>query len=67
MKNFSLEDLEHLCKKEDWLYRGTEPRTEEMLNTRVQCLEDKINNVLEQVAPIIMKKAKYRRRPKWVT
>ena len=67
LKNFNLEDLEHLCKKEDWLYRGTEPRTERMLNTRVQCLEDKINRVLQQVAPMIVKKAKYRGRPKWVT
>ena len=38
-----------------------------MLNNRVQGLEDKINNVLEQVAPMIIKKAKYRGRPKWVT
>ena len=67
LKHFNLEDLERLCQKEDWLYRGTEQRTEEMLNTRVQFLEDKINIVLEQVAPIIVKKAKYRRRPKWVT
>ena len=67
LKNFKLQDLEILCQQEDWMYRGTEPRTEAMLNSRVQCLEDKINSVLEQVAPMIVKKAKYRGRPKWVT
>ena len=66
-KNFQLKDLELLCEKEDWSYRGIEPRTENMLNNRVKSLEDKINTVLEYVAPIKIKKAKYRGRPKWVT
>ena len=67
LKNFQLKDLELLCQQEDWGYRGTELRTEDMLNSRVQCLEDKINTILEYVAPMKIKKAKYRGRPKWVT
>ena len=51
MKNFNLEDLEELCRKELWTYRGEEPRNEKMLNERVETLEDKINGVLEKVAP----------------
>ena len=62
----------HICKfySEIELKNGgmeSEQQTETMLNNRVQGLEDKINNVLEQVAPMIIKKAKYRGRPKWVT
>ena len=67
LKNFQLKDLELMCEKEDWSYRGIEPRTENVLNNRVKSLEDKINTVLEYVAPIKIKKAKYRGRPKWVT
>ena len=48
MKNFNLEDLEELCRKELWTYRGEEPRNEKMLNERVETQEDKINGVLEQ-------------------
>ena len=67
MKNFCLDDLEELCRQENWKYRETEPRTENMLEKRVKRLEEKINNILEQVAPMKTKKMKYRGRPKWMT
>ena len=67
LKKFQMNDLELLCDKEDWSYRGTGPRTETMLNDRVCCLEEKINRILEGVAPMTVKKAKYRGRPKWIT
>ena len=53
LKNFQMQDLELLCQREDWRYRGTGQRSEAMLNDRVQCLEDKINTILESVAPSI--------------
>ena len=67
MKNFNMDDLEEHCRHETWRYRGTEPRTERMLEERVKRLEDKINNILEQVAPMKIRKMKYRGRPKWMT
>ena len=38
-----------------------------MLNERVCRQEEKIYNILECVASMIIKKAKYRGRPKWLT
>ena len=67
MKDFCLEDLEQLCRQEDWRYLGVEPRTEDMLEKRVQLLEDKINNILERVAPMRIKKMSYRGKPRWMT
>ena len=67
MKNFDLKDLEELCRQETWTYTGKEPRTEEMLNARVETLEDKINCMLEKVAPMRVKKSKTRGRPRWMT
>lgn len=66
-KNFKLESLHQLCREEKWHFQGTGPRTEEMLDRRVQQLEDKIINVLEKVAPMVVKKTKYKGRPRWLT
>ena len=65
--NFCLKELEELCSQEDWTYIGTELRTEVMLNNRVEQLEDKINSILDRVAPMKIKKMRYRGKPKWMT
>ena len=67
MKNFSLEKLETLCRKESWKYLGVEVRNEEMLKNRVEQLEEKINRILEEVAPMRIKTMKFRGRPKWLS
>ena len=67
MKDFRLEDLRELCKHETWRYQGVEPRTENMLERRVQLLEEKIYIILEKVAPVMIKKMKYRGKPKLMT
>ena len=38
-----------------------------MLERRVQLLEEKINIILEKVALVMIKKMKYRGKPKWMT
>ena len=50
--NFRLEDLEEMCRREHWKYEGTEERNESVLETRVAQLEEKIQNILEKVAPL---------------
>ena len=69
MKNFKADDLEALCRKESWSHQvqGEDQRTEYMLNLRVNNLEDKINGILEKVAPMRVKKRKSRGRPQWMT
>ena len=67
MKNFSLERLEDLCRKEDWNYQGTEADTEELLENRVKQLEEMITYVLESVAPMTIKRLKKGGKPKWMT
>ena len=52
MKNFKLEDLEELCRNEEWNHQGSEARTKVMLEQRVKNLETKIRNLLEKVAPM---------------
>ena len=69
MKNFKPDDLEALCRQESWSHQvqGEDQRTEYMLNLRVNNLEDKINGILEKVAPMRVKKRKIRGRPQWMT
>ena len=38
-----------------------------MLERRVQLLEEKINIILEKVAPVMIKNMKYCGNPKWMT
>ena len=54
MKNFNIKDLEELCRQESWTHpaQSQELRTENMLNTRVENLGNKINAILEKVAPM---------------
>ena len=67
MKNFSLERLEELCRRENWNYQGTEAHTEELLEGRVKQLEEKITHILDSVAPMRVKKLKKEGKPKWMT
>ena len=69
MKNFNIKDLEELCRQESWTHpaQSQELRTENMLNTRVENLENKINAILEKVAPMRVKKRNNRGRPQWLT
>ena len=62
-----MEDLERLCQQEDWTYKGSMERTEEGLENRVADLERKITNILENVAPMEVKKMEYRGKPRWIT
>ena len=67
MKNFKLEDLEELCRIEDWSHKGSEERSKNMLEQRVNNLENKIRNILERVAPMKVKNLDYRGKPRWIS
>ena len=67
MKHFSLDRLAELCRKESWNYTGPKAITEELLDNRVKQLEEKITNILDSVAPMKLKKLKYRGKPNWMT
>ena len=69
MKNFKIEDLEYLCRQVSWSHQpqAEVQKTELNLNIRVQNLEDKINGILEKVAPMRVKKRNSRGRPQWMT
>ena len=67
MKNFRVEDLEELCKQQDWRFEGSSERTKEMLEKRVAALETKILSILERVAPMKVKMMEYRGKPKWIS
>ena len=67
MKNFKLEDLEELCKIEEWSHKGSQERTPNMLQQRVNNLENKIRNILEKVAPMKTKNLVYRGKPRWIS
>ena len=63
MKNFKLQDLEELCRIEDWSFKGSEERSKNILEQRVNNLENKIRNILERVAPMKIKNLDYRGKP----
>ena len=65
--NYRKEDLERMCRQEQWEYEGTEERSEKMLEARVERLEDKIQAILEKVAPMKTKTLSAREKPKWLT
>ena len=67
MKNFRQEDLEELCRQQNWQYRGPYEKTEETLEKRVAELEEKIIQVIEHVAPMMVKKTKQKGKPSWIT
>ena len=67
MKNFRAEDLEELCKQQDWRFEGSSERTKEILEKRVAALETKILSILERVAPMKVKMMEYRGKPKWIS
>ena len=48
-------------------YRGRREGTEEVLEERVARLERKITNILENFAPMEVKKMEYRGKPRWKT
>ena len=65
--NYRQENLVKLCRQEEWKYKGTEERNEAMLEARVEALEEKINSILEKVAPMKMRTLKARVKPRWIT
>ena len=67
MKNFRLEDLEELCKNEEWSHQGSKERTKNILEQRVQNLENKIRDVLEKVAPMKVKNLVHCGKPRWIS
>ena len=67
MKNFRLEDLEELCRNEEWCHVGSEDRTKEVLEERVKNLEIKIRDILEKVAPMKVKNMVYGGKPRWIS
>ena len=67
MKNFKLEDLEELCRSEEWNHQGNGDRTKDMLEQRVKNLETKIRSVLDKVAPMKIKNMVYRGKPRWIS
>ena len=67
MKNFKQEDLEELCRQQNWKYTGPNERTEEVLENRVTELEEKMIKIIEMVAPMKVKKMKNKGKPRWMT
>ena len=67
MKNFRQEDMEELCRQQNWQYGGPYQKTEEILEKRVAELEEKIIQIIEKVAPMLVKKTKQKGKPRWIT
>ena len=67
MKNFRPEDLVKLCRQQNWQYAGPLEKTQDVLEIRVAELEEKIIEVVEKVAPMMVKKIKKGGRPRWMT
>ena len=64
---FRMENLEEMCRKEHWKYEGTEERNGTTLEARVAQLEEKIQNILENVAPMKTKVMRAKEKPRWLT
>ena len=67
MKNFKQEDLEKWCRQQTWQYEGPFEKTPEFLEKRVTKLKEKIIEIIEKVAPMIVKRMKQKGKPKWLT
>ena len=67
MKNFRQEDLEKMCRQEKWQYEGPYEKTQEILEKRVEELEEKMIQIIEKVAPMMVKRTKQKGQPKWMT
>ena len=67
MKNYRQEDLEELCRQQSWQFGGHYEKTQELMEKRVAELEEKMIQVIEKVAPMMVKKTKHKGRPSWMT
>ena len=63
MVNYQKKNLEDLCKQEQWEYLGQKERSENMLEERVERLEEKMQGMLEKVALMKTKTLKAREKP----
>ena len=55
MKTFRLEALVELCRQEDWIFRGGEEQSKQMLEERVEAPEKKTNTSWKRWPPCMLR------------